>query len=589
MVEMQPAAHLLVVAPGAAPRTLRLDAPVITIGSDASCDLRLDDAEPVHAELRWQDARVEVVRRGTVLWINGRRVRQHWLVADDLIVIGRTALMFRWGSAAEQPGTIPAATLTCERLYAIARRVRSDDAPVSIRRQLLEDVCALTGADTACCAWLDATGAPSTLEAFPAGATPPELALSSTIIARVLDTRRAILWLDGAGADLLDCASSLADASIRSVLAVPVWVGERLTAILYASTRRATAFSAQTLDLITLFASLAQHLLVAEAERSALEERARAARDQLEAVRRNALVGTSAVMRQLDRDVTRIAGSNLSVLVVGETGTGKELVARQLHERGGRPDGPFVAVNCGAIPEELVEATLFGHVKGAFTGSHADHDGLIRAAHGGTLFLDEIAELPLSQQSKLLRVLETREVLPVGGARPQVADFRLVSATLRPLNDAEQRSQHLRDDLFFRIAGVTLRIPPLRERDDDVLTLAEHFLRRQRAQLGRPGLRLSAAARARMQSHDWPGNVRELEVAITRACSVAETDTLEPADLELPPQSGREPVLPLSVARDHFQKRYVLEVVERLGGNRSAAAAALGVTARTIYKYIEET
>jgi DNA-binding NtrC family response regulator len=586
---MNRSAHLVLLGPGASARTVPLDAPVITVGRDPSCDLRIDqpDVHPIHAELRWRDARVEIVRHGSVLWINGRRVRQHTLSADDLVVIGRTALVFRWGTGTEPAEAGATAAQICERLYAIARRIQSDDAASSIRRQLLTDLCALTGAESACCAWLDAAGAPSSIEAF-RDADQGELALSRSVIARILDTRRALLWLDGAGADLLDCARSLEQAAIRSVLAVPVWDRDRPSAVLYLASKRAAAFDRHTMDLVTLFASLVQHLLAAQAERQSLEQRAEVARSELDTRRRNVLVGNCAAMRQLDREMSRIARSELAVLILGETGTGKELVAQQLHQRSARRDGPFVAVNCSAIPGELVEATLFGHVKGAFTGAHTDQVGLIGAADRGTLFLDEVAELPLDQQAKLLRVLETREVLAVGAASPVRVDFRLVSATLRPLARSPEPDERFRQDRFFRIAGVVLRLPPLRERDDDVMVLAEHFLRRQRAELGRPGLRLSASASASLRAHAWPGNVRELAIAIARACSLTESDTLEPADLGFASSERRDLFLPLSEARDQFQKRYVLDAIERFGGNRTAAAAALGVTPRTIYKYVEE-
>jgi DNA-binding NtrC family response regulator len=590
----RPLAHLTILGPGEPMRVVMLNGGVVIAGSGPACDVGLGDpdAEEMHAEFRVRDGHYVVVRRGAILWVNGKRVREHVLTTGDLVVVGRTAIAFRWGappttSPREKEATF--AAVTCERLLALAGRMRGNDGPAALRQQLVADVLALTGADVACCAWIDETGAPSILEVAPDPISPGELVLSRTIIARVLDTKRAVSWRDVTGVDPLECAESLKAAAVSSVLAAPVWSGGRLAAILYASSKRRTVFEEDIVDLVVLYARLTEHLLEDFAKLRELEARASSACEDLEVVRKTTIVGVSPVMRQLDAELRKVARSELPVLVVGETGTGKELVARQIHEQSARRGKPFVAVNSAAIPSELVEATLFGHVRGAFTGAHAPSSGLVQAANEGTLFLDEIAELPLDKQAKLLRVLETGEVLPLGASAPVRVDFRLVSATLRPLDEA-RRSGVLRDDLFFRIAGVVLRLPPLRERGEDVIALAEHFLRQQRVALSRPRLRFSAAALAALRGYAWPGNVRELASAIARAAALVEHDALEPDDFGISISRAEiaPGLVPLVDARDAFQKRYVLEAVERFGGNRTAAAEALGVSARTVYKYLDE-
>ncbi len=242
------------------------------------------------------------------------------------------------------------------------------------------------------------------------------------------------------------------------------------------------------------------------------------------------MVGDSAAMRALHELVAKVGPSDVSALVMGETGTGKELVARALHDTSRRAKKPFLAENCAAVPENLLESELFGHVRGSFTGAFADRSGHFVAAHGGTVFLDEIGDMPLSMQAKLLRVLQEGEVRPVGSNKVQKVDVRVVAATNKDL-PAMCRAGTFREDLYFRLNVVTLRLPPLRERKGDVAHLARHFLARCNAEAGR-ATRLSDAALAALEAWRWPGNVRELENVIRRA-SVFAGEEILPADLGL--------------------------------------------------------
>ncbi|RMF87777.1 MAG: sigma-54-dependent Fis family transcriptional regulator, partial [Nitrospirae bacterium] len=239
------------------------------------------------------------------------------------------------------------------------------------------------------------------------------------------------------------------------------------------------------------------------------------------------LVAVSPAMREVVARARRAAAAEVPVLLSGESGTGKEVVARLIHEAGPRAEAPFVAVNCAALPGNLVESELFGHVKGAFTGAESDRPGLIREAEGGTLFLDEVAEMAPEAQSKLLRVLQDRQVTPVGGGRPVAVDVRFVAATNRDLGEA-LASGGLREDLFYRLAVVVLRLPPLRERREEILPLAERFL----AEAG-GGARLTQAAREALLAHPWPGNVRELKNCMERARLFCQGGEIGVADLEL--------------------------------------------------------
>src|SRR5438132_8603833 len=271
-------------------------------------------------------------------------------------------------------------------------------------------------------------------------------------------------------------------------------------------------------------------------------------REQLEGRGRlGEMVGRSAAMQGIFQLVAKVAAARTTVLITGESGVGKELVARGVHAKSPRAQGPFVPLNCGAIPEGLIESELFGHVKGAFTGAQADKAGLFQTAEGGTLFLDEIAELPTPLQVKLLRAIQERRIRPVGATEDVEVDVRIVAATNRDL-PAEVRAGRFREDLYYRLNVVQVRVPPLRERREDVLLLADHFLHRFGAEHGRRELRLSREARRRLDEYGFPGNVRELENLIERAVALSDGEevTLDalPAPLRGAPSLAPDGPLP---------------------------------------------
>jgi transcriptional regulator with PAS, ATPase and Fis domain len=297
------------------------------------------------------------------------------------------------------------------------------------------------------------------------------------------------------------------------------------------------------------------------------------------------LIGSSPAMLEVFERVRKVAPTDVSVLITGETGTGKELVARELHRRSSRARGPFVAINCGAIPETLMESELFGHVRGAFTGAVATQVGKFQAASGGTLFLDEIAELPLSLQVKLLRVLQDKVIVKVGDTRPERIDVRVLAATNRRPED-EVRSGRFREDLYYRLNVVSVLLPPLRDRGDDLVLIANWFLRRYREEFSSPVVAFSPEALQAIRRFGWPGNVRQLENRIKKALVLCEGTQIAPADLDLS-ADVLPPILPLVQAKEEFQRRYVAEVLERNGGNRTQTAKDLGVDPRTIFRYLE--
>jgi DNA-binding NtrC family response regulator len=296
------------------------------------------------------------------------------------------------------------------------------------------------------------------------------------------------------------------------------------------------------------------------------------------------LVGRCKAMTDVFTAIARVASLRVSVLIFGETGTGKELVARAIHERGTRSNRPFVTVNCVSLPEGLMESELFGHVKGAFTGANSDRKGLFEAAEGGTILLDEIGDMPLAVQAKLLRVLESGEIRPVGSTNARTVNTRVLASTHRELGRAVQGNQ-FRQDLYYRLNAVTISVPPLRGRLPDLPLLVEHLLKRHAKSAGRPVPRLTEAAFTILGAYSWPGNVRELSHVLERSVALARANEIDVDDL--PPHLATPSVpeaAPASLSLDEVEKAHVLAVLKSVEGNRVRAAAILGIDRKTLYR-----
>ena len=341
-------------------------------------------------------------------------------------------------------------------------------------------------------------------------------------------------------------------------------------------------FLCKPVDMDELRFVLKRCVYVAELEREyrAMQESARP--DAFEE-----MIGASPPMQAVFAFVRKVATTSAPVLVLGENGTGKEMVARALHRRSIHHGGPFVPINCNAIPENLLESELFGHEKGAFTGAHALRKGLIETAAGGTVFLDEIGELPAPLQVKLLRYLQEKTFQRVGGRQEIHSDARVVAATNINLQAAVE-SGKFREDLYFRLAVLVVTLPALRERGDDVTLVAKEFLRRYGAQHGKRGLALAPDALRALGRHTWPGNIRELQNRVQRAAIMAEGKRVTAADMELADAAPSERPLSLREARENVERELVESALRRNGGRISAAAHELGISRPTLYELLEK-
>jgi transcriptional regulator with PAS, ATPase and Fis domain len=337
---------------------------------------------------------------------------------------------------------------------------------------------------------------------------------------------------------------------------------------------------------LTVFAAQASLIIANALLLNELRLDNRQLHERLEQLRFGEIVGTSPPMQAVFRKVEKIAGTDISVLITGETGTGKELIAREVHNRSPRAQKPFVTINCGAIPENLLESELFGHVKGAFTGAVANKQGKFQSADGGTLFLDEIGEMPLNLQVKLLRAIQERVVIRVGDTRAEPVDIRILTATNRDL-EKEIAAGRFREDLYYRLNVVNVHLPPLRERSDDVVVIARYLLSRYGREYDSRVKGLSPNAVVAIRKHAWPGNIRELENRLKKAIVLAESTVVGPDDLGLTPDVLPQ-ILPLASAKEKWQREYINEVLALNNGNRTKTARDLGVDPRTVFRHLEK-
>jgi Nif-specific regulatory protein len=411
---------------------------------------------------------------------------------------------------------------------------------------------------------------------------------SQTILNQVIEENLAVLCNDIPSDETFREAESLLAPQVRSVLAVPLEVHDKVLGVLYLdASSKAARFDSELLQLVTALGNVAALAIENARHLERLGDENRRLQQELNI--QHSMVGESQRMRAVYQFVSRVAARESTVLIQGESGTGKELVARAIHSNSGRADRPFVAINCAAIVDTLLESELFGHEKGAFTGAVAQKKGKLETAEGGTVFLDEVGELAAPLQAKLLRVLQEREFERVGGTRPIKLDIRLIAATNVDLNEAARMGK-FRQDLYYRLNVVSLEMPPLRDRAEDIPLLAAYFTARYSEKVNRRVAGISPKARACLLRYPWPGNVRELENAIERAVVLGSTELILPEDLpdsilEETASSG-EPLTALHDGIREAKKRIIEQAIEQANGNYTEAAGLLGVHPNHLFRLI---
>jgi transcriptional regulator with GAF, ATPase, and Fis domain len=589
-----------------APVMVALHKPVTTLGRALGNDIAVPDASVAHHHAQivfnGRDFQLEEVDKDAEILINGKKKRRARLVHGDRITLGRAQLGFSMFTELDvTPASQPGSTGQAEgdiaglrRLHAFSERLMTVSSVDELLETLLDDVIQLTGAARGVVLLVDVGGDKGTAPRVRASRNvrseaieDPSGAISDSIVRQVIDTKRPIIVSDALTDTTFGKSESVIALKLSSVMCAPLLSqGETVGALYVGNDEVKHLFERKQLDLLTIFAGQASLILQNAMLLSALRADKEKLQGELEDKRFGEIIGACASMMEVFRKLAKVAATDISVMITGETGTGKELIAREIHRRSNRASGPFVTVNCGAIPENLMESEMFGHVKGAFTGAIASRAGKFQQADGGTLFLDEIGELTLQLQVKLLRAIQERVVYRVGDNRPERCDIRIVAATNRTLEDMIKTGE-FREDLYYRLNVVNLWLPPLRDRADDVFIIAKALLSKYADEMGSQVRGFSPQALAAIRKASWPGNIRQLENRIKKALVLCEKTLLGPEDLDLG-ADAESPIVPLEKAKEDFQRRYVLEVLERNNGNRTQTARDLGVDPRTIFRYLEK-
>jgi len=406
---------------------------------------------------------------------------------------------------------------------------------------------------------------------------------SDTIVKRAIEMEAPLILDDAMTHPDFAQAKSVITNQLRSVLVLPLFFDKKCIGVIYLENRNQAAFFApELLEFLTLFATHGAIVLHAKLLQSPSEAPSTPSQTGVRS--------KNSKMQEILKQAEQAARTESSILILGETGTGKEVLARHIHTMSNRARNGFVAINCSAIPETLIESELFGYKKGAFTGAMADRAGLVKKAHNGTLFLDEIGDLPLHMQAKILRVLQEKTFMPVGSTVEERSEFRLIAATHKPLEEAVVQG-FFRQDLFFRINTLTFKLPPLRQRSEDLLEIAADFVRHAAREHGKRFTGIDESAASVLLQHEWPGNIRQLQNAIQRAMVLTQEtpgkSVLSGQDFDFLNESPKASALPsLSEAKDNFIRNYVKKAILIHKGNKTKAAKALGVDPKTLYRHL---
>ena len=574
------------------------------VGRAPDNKLVIDDPAvlPYHAQVL-RDGKSWVLSsldRNAILVVNGKDRRHYSLKDGDLLMFGGTELTF----SMQEPRSLTASQRTVPavgaggpdprvaKIAGFAEKLLLGMNVPDIFKTLLDAVIDLTGASKGFLIHLsgDELVIPAARNIDRVDIEQDPAQVSDSVIARVLKERRPLIVSDAMKDTILGQSRSVVDLKLNSVMCVPLTAKDQLIGVLYVGTEGVgKLFDHEDLELLKIFAAQAGLILHnALLLNELLIENEDLAREVAGGGSGGPILGNHESMKAVLRMVDKVAVTDISLLVTGETGTGKELVARELHRRSNRAAGPFISINCGAIPENLLESELFGHKKGAFTGALADKQGKFEDANGGSLFLDEIGEMPMNLQVKLLRVLQEREIERVGEGRPRPVDIRVISATNKHLED-EIREGRFREDLYYRLNEIHVALPPLRDRGDDVTLIAQHLMRRYSKLYPGHALGFTPEALAATRAYVWPGNVRQMENRIKKALVLADGPMLTALDLGFEPgQIVEKRWQSLNDAREEFQQRYIRECLEAHDWNKAATARALDVDARTVFRYVEK-
>jgi transcriptional regulator with GAF, ATPase, and Fis domain len=583
--------------PGKSPIVYHLYKKITSIGSSSDCDLVLPDpllAESfAHIHFDGQVYTIATVSRKNEITVNGKKRKKHKLTHEDKLKMGPIELRFflldDHAPSDDEAAETVADIDSYEKIHQFSARLMQKHDLNDLLEELMDAVIEITSADKG---FLILTEGDNFNIKVARNLKQENIAdavsqLSDSIIAKVVKTKKPLMISDAMNDDAFAGSKSVMQLKLTSVICVPLLEGGKLLGLIYVGNDSiASLFATDTMRALTVFSAQASLIVSNALLLNTLKLDNKALSNRLESIRFGEIIGTSKAMTEVFQKVEKVAATDISVLITGETGTGKELIAAELHRRSERANHPFVVINSGAIPENLLESELFGHVKGAFTGAVANKLGKFQAAHQGTLFLDEIGEMALSLQVKLLRAIQEKVVVRVGDTRTEKVDIRILAATNRDL-EVEIKEGRFREDLFYRLNVVNLNLPPLRDRGEDVLVIARYLLNRYCKEYDSKVKGFSPNAAVAIRKHSWPGNIREMENRLKKAIVLSDGNFVGPDDLGL--TADQLPaILALNHAKEKFQRDYINEILALNNGNRTKTARDLGVDPRTIFRHLEK-
>ncbi len=585
-------------APGSrSPVTIELYRPLTSLGRSDENDICIPDPliEEEHAHIKFdgQKFTITALNKKNPIQVNGRSRRQATLKHEDQITIGATTCIFRMFDSPKKqlPDKNPQENIldAYRELHLFSQDLMQNHKLSELLEKLVDRVINITNAQRGFIILLEgdkptvAIGRNIQKETL----ADAEGLFSDSIVTKVATTLKPVIVSDALNHDDFKTSASVVNLQLSSVMCVPLLARGKLLGVLYLGNSRVTSlFDDKTLELLTIFSSQASLIIQNALLVNELTLDNQRLNEQIKSMQYNGIIGSCESISKIFEKVKKVATTDVSVLITGETGTGKELFSREIHRLSNRHKGPFVTINCAAIPENLLESELFGHVKGAFTGAIANKIGKFQAAHKGTLFLDEMGELPLNLQVKLLRALERKVITPVGSNKPIQVDIRIVAATNKNLEE-EVQAGRFREDLYYRLNVISLHLPPLRERGDDLILLARFFLQKFAAEYNRNIKGFTRSAIIALRKYRWPGNIRELENRIRKAVILADGTHIDSQDLDIK-ENQFQKILPLAEAKEKFQAEYINEVLALNNGNRTKTAKDLGVDPRTIFRHLEK-
>ena len=581
------------------PRAFPLFKKITTIGSSPDNDVRLEmpGILDCHAHILYDGKHFvlsEAAKAAEVL-VNGRRRRSHKLTDNDSLRLGPAQLTFSLFDEIvddEEPASTTAANQALEameKLEAFSEKLYGITDIEALLGTLMDDIIELSRADKGFLILMDGDTPRvrvarnldrKTLEEN-------EVAFSDSIVQKVMAAKRPIIVADALHDREFSGSTSIINLRLCSVMCAPLLTRGNMVGLIYVGNDNiVNLFRPYQLDTLRVFASQAALIISNALLVNELQLDKKRLEQTLIDLRYGEIIGSCSSMRDIYKKIDKLAKTDISVLITGETGTGKELIAKEIHRRSNREKGPFITLNCGAIPENLLESELFGHVRGAFTGAVATTVGKFEAADGGTLFLDELGEMPASLQVKLLRAIQERQIVRVGESRSRTVDIRILAATNKDLGQ-EVKDGRFREDLFYRLNVVNLHLPPLRERGEDVVLIANYLLKRYTREFSSRVKGFNTESARQLKRYEWPGNIRELENRIKKAIVFSDGPLIMPDALDFRGDDFRA-ILPLGDAKENFQRDYINEVLRLNSGNRTKTARDLDVDPRTIFRHLEK-